>query len=97
MKNLATILTASLFLPATPVLAFANPVTKSTKNSTYTVFQTDEDKYVIRMPVTGFDKSALEASLKGNVLTIIGTPVKIDMKIVRKGFMPAAFTTYFTY
>ena len=96
MKNLATILTASLFLLVTPVLAFANPVTKSTKNSTYTVFQTDEDKYVIRMPVTGFDKSALEASLKGNVLTIIGTPAKIDMKIVRKGFMPAAFTTYFT-
>jgi HSP20 family molecular chaperone IbpA len=48
------------------------------------------------MPVTGFDKSALEASLKGNVLTITGTPAKTEMKIVRKGFMPAAFTTYFT-
>ena len=96
MKKLAVILTAGLFLLATPVLAFANPVTKSTKNSIYTVFQTDEDKYVIRMPVTGFDKSVLEASIKGNVLTITGTPAKTEMKIVRKGFMPAAFTTSFT-
>jgi HSP20 family molecular chaperone IbpA len=96
MKKIGIVLSAAMFLFAVPSIAFANPVTKSTKNSAYTVFQTDEDKYVIRMPVTGFDKSALEASLKGNVLTITGTPAKTEMKIVRKGFMPAAFTTSFT-
>ena len=45
----------------------------------------------------GYDKSGLDASMKGNVLTITGTPAKTDMKIVRRGFMPTAFTTSFTF
>ena len=97
MKKLATILTAGMFLVAIPTLALANPVTKSTKNSTYTVFQTEEDKFLIRIPVLGYDKSGLDASMKGNVLTITGTPAKTEMKIVRRGFMPTAFTRSFTF
>jgi HSP20 family molecular chaperone IbpA len=93
MKKLAIALT-SIFL-LLPTVAFANPVTKTSKNAVYSVYQTDEDKFIIRLPVTGLDKSALDASMKGNVLTIIGTPAKMDLKIVRRGFVPSAFSTTF--
>lgn len=92
MKKFMIVLSFFLFLPA---IAYANPVTKTSKNAVYSVYQTDEDKYVIRMPVTGLDKSALEATMKGNVLTITGTPAKTDMKIIRRGFVPSAFSTTF--
>ncbi len=92
MKKFMIVLSFFLFLPA---IAYANPVTKTSKNAVYSVYQTDEDKYVIRMPVTGLDKSGLEASMKGNVLTITGTPAKTDMKIIRRGFVPLAFSTTF--
>lgn len=92
MKKFMLVLSFFLFLPA---IAYANPVTKTSKNAVYSVYQTDEDKYVIRMPVTGLDKSGLEAAMKGNVLTITGTPAKTDMKIIRRGFVPLAFSTTF--
>ena len=92
MKKFMIVLSFFLFLPA---IAYANPVTKTSKNAVYSVYQTDEDKYVIRMPVTGLDKSNLEAAMKGNVLTITGTPAKTDMKIIRRGFVPSAFSTTF--
>lgn len=92
MKKFMIVLSFFLFLPA---IAYANPVTKTSKNAVYSVYQTDEDKYVIRMPVTGLDRSGLEATMKGNVLTITGTPAKTDMKIIRRGFVPSAFSTTF--
>jgi HSP20 family molecular chaperone IbpA len=92
MKKFMLVLSFFLFLPT---IAYANPVTKTSKNAVYSVYQTDEDKYVIRMPVTGLDKSGLEASMEGNVLTITGTPAKTDMKIIRRGFVPSAFSTTF--
>lgn len=87
-----TIASLFLFLPTT---VFANPVTKTSKNVPYSVYQTDEDRYIISMPVAGFDKSNLEATMKGATLTIKGTPAKTDMKIVRKGFVPTAFVSSF--
>lgn len=93
MKKFGIILASLCVL--LPTAVFANPVTKTSKNAVYSVLQADEDKFIVRMPVTGIDKSGLDASIKGNVLTITATPAKVDAKVVRRGFVPSASSTTF--
>jgi HSP20 family molecular chaperone IbpA len=96
MKKIGIVLSAAMFLFAVPSIAFANPVVSVTKGTAYSVTEVDEETFTVDLPVAGFAKSALEATVKGNVLTIKGTPPKSDSKVVYRGFQPKAFVKNIT-
>lgn len=88
-----TIASLFLFLPNT---VFANPIVKSTNGIGYSVTEVDEESFVVNMPVPGFVKSNIQASMKGNVLTLSGIPNKEQNKTTYRGYKPTAFTKKFT-
>lgn len=96
MKKIGLVLSAAMFLFSVPSIAFANPVVGVTKGTAYSVTEVDEETFTVDLPVAGFTKSALEATIKGNVLTIKGTPPKNDGKVVYRGFQPKGFVKNIT-
>lgn len=79
-----------------PSIAFANPIVNASKGIGYAVTEVNEENFTVAMPVPGLTKPNIQASMKGNVLTIVGTPTKEQTKTVYRGFQPAAFTKKFT-
>jgi HSP20 family molecular chaperone IbpA len=95
MKKFALILSVTTFFLAVPAIAYANPVVNSSKGIGYSVAEVNEENFTVSMPVPGFVKSNIEATMKGNVLTIVGTPAKETIKTVYRGFQSKPFTKRF--
>jgi HSP20 family molecular chaperone IbpA len=96
MKKLALILSVTTFFLAVPAIAYANPVVNASKGIGYAVTEVNEENFTVTMPVPGLTKPNIQATMKGNVLTIVGTPTKEQTNTVYRGFQPAAFTKRFT-
>lgn len=95
MNKFGVTFCAAMIMFAVPS-AFANPVVSVTKGTAYSVTEVDEETFAVDIPVAGFTKSNLEATVKGNVLTIRGTPPKNDSKVVYRGFLPKPFVKNIT-
>ena len=92
-KSITALLAFFLF----PTIALANPVLGSSKGGfTYSVIENTEETYTMIMPVAGFNSTMINATMKGNVLTIKGEPLNNEKKFVKKGYVPTKFSQSFT-